>query len=91
MISCAFDTKSYESPKAVVDPIVPYLSDESQEDKDKAQNKEDAALVLPKFNTLKGIVTPLNIHNIDTEMTTTKEVLKTIQSSGLGFAAFAEL
>jgi 3-isopropylmalate dehydratase len=40
---------------------------------------------------LTGVVAPLDIQNIDTDMIIPKEFLKTIKRSGLGFAAFAEL
>merc|ERR1712137_66412 len=46
---------------------------------------------LPKFESLTGVVAPLDIQNIDTDMIIPKEFLKTIKRSGLGFAAFAEL
>jgi len=55
--SHAYDTESYDSPGAVVDPMAPYLSDESGEDKDAAGEEEDGeeeAQGLPKFNTLKA-------------------------------------
>ena len=87
----AFDTESYKSPGAMVDLIAPYMSDESQEDKYEAQDKEDAVPVLPKSNTPKGVVAPLDIHNIDTDMIIPKEFLKTIQRSRLGSAAFVDL
>lgn len=46
---------------------------------------------MPKFNNLKGVAAPLDIANIDTDMITPKEYLKTIKRTGLGFAAFAEM
>ena len=46
---------------------------------------------MQKFNTLKSIPAYLPIVNIDTDMIIPKEFLKTINRSGLGFAAFAEL
>jgi 3-isopropylmalate dehydratase len=45
----------------------------------------------PKFITLKGITAPLDIQNIDTDMIISKQYLKTIKRTGLGYALFSEL
>ena len=39
---------------------------------------------MEKFTTLKGIVAPLPMINIDTDMIIPKQFLKTIKRSGLG-------
>ena len=84
--SRVFTTESYVSPGAVISPPAPY-----QANKADGASDEGAAPGLPKFTVLTGVVAPLDIQNIDTDMIIPKEFLKTIKRSGLGFAAFAEL
>mmetsp|Transcript_10428 Transcript_10428/g.17277 ORF Transcript_10428/g.17277 Transcript_10428/m.17277 type:complete len:804 (+) Transcript_10428:137-2548(+) len=84
--SNVFTTESYVSPGAVISPPAPYLADCADSD-----CLVDGAAGLPKFTVLTGVAAPLDIQNIDTDMIIPKEFLKTIQRSGLGFAAFAEL
>lgn len=83
--SRVFSTVQHASPGAVISPPAPYLS------KDSLDTAAASAAGLPKFETLTGVVAPLDIQNIDTDMIIPKEFLKTIKRSGLGFAAFAEL
>lgn len=84
--SNVFSTEKYVSPGAVISPPAPYLAAKGDAATDSA-----SAAGLPKFTTLTGVAAPLDIQNIDTDMIIPKEFLKTIQRSGLGFAAFAEL
>jgi 3-isopropylmalate dehydratase len=84
--SNVFTTESYVSPGAVISPPAPYLADRGDSD-----DAAGGAAGLPKFTVLTGVAAPLDIQNIDTDMIIPKEFLKTIQRSGLGFAAFAEL
>jgi 3-isopropylmalate dehydratase len=84
--SRVFTTESFASPGAVVSPVPPY-----QLASDRAESAGGNAPGLPKFESLTGVVAPLDIQNIDTDMIIPKEFLKTIKRSGLGFAAFAEL
>jgi 3-isopropylmalate dehydratase len=82
--SRVFTTEKLVSPGAIISPIPPYLQGVAAE----------AAVVaagLPKFESLTGVAAPLDIQNVDTDMIIPKEFLKTINRSGLGFAAFAEL
>lgn len=83
--SRVFTTKRNVSPGAVIAPPAPYLATQKQ------TTTDETAEGLPKFEVLKGVAAPLDIQNIDTDMIIPKEFLKTIQRSGLGFAAFAEL
>jgi 3-isopropylmalate dehydratase len=83
IISRVFDEERIESPGAVIAPIPPYL-------KGKASTAAVVAGGLPKFETLTGVAAPMDIQNVDTDMIIPKEFLKTINRSGLGFAAFAE-
>lgn len=83
--SKVFTETRFPNPGPIISPLAPYLADSSSED------SSGTAPGLPKFNVLKGIVAPLDIQNIDTDMIIPKEFLKTIKRSGLGFAAFAEL
>lgn len=83
--SRVFTTEQYVSPGAVISPPAPYL-----ETKVKSIG-DDAAAGLPRFESLTGVAAPLDIQNVDTDMIIPKEFLKTINRSGLGFAAFAEL
>ena len=46
---------------------------------------------MEKFTTLKGIVAPLPMINVDTDMIIPKQFLKTIKRSGLGKNLFHEL
>ncbi|KAL7451781.1 hypothetical protein ACHAWC_006675 [Mediolabrus comicus] len=85
--SNVFTTESYVSPGAVISPTAPYLKERG----DSNDNAAGGAAGLPKFTVLTGVAAPLDIQNIDTDMIIPKEFLKTIQRSGLGFAAFAEL
>lgn len=82
--SRVFATERYISPGAVISPIPPYM-------KDMADSSAVVSAGLPKFESLTGVAAPLDIENIDTDMIIPKEFLKTINRSGLGFAAFAEL
>ena len=83
--SKVFTAEKYTSPGAVISPPAPYLQAQSKD------ASTTSAPGLPKFTTLTGVAAPLDIQNIDTDMIIPKEFLKTIQRSGLGFAAFAEL
>jgi 3-isopropylmalate dehydratase len=83
--SHAFTNEHFVSPGPIIDPIPPYLA------KSGAASKSSVAAALPKFSSLTGVIAPLDIQNIDTDMIIPKEFLKTINRSGLGFAAFAEL
>lgn len=83
--SNVFSTESYANPGPIVKPPMPYM--ESAE----ASSDGEGSAGLPKFTVLKGVGAPLDIQNIDTDMIIPKEFLKTINRSGLGFAAFAEL
>lgn len=83
--SRAFSTETYPSPGPIISPTPPYL------EKEQSVAPSAEAAGLPKFEILKGVVAPLDIQNIDTDMIIPKEFLKTIKRSGLGFAAFAEL
>eukprot|EP00568_Trieres_chinensis_P006004 CAMPEP_0183301382 /NCGR_PEP_ID=MMETSP0160_2-20130417/7522_1 /TAXON_ID=2839 ORGANISM="Odontella Sinensis, Strain Grunow 1884" /NCGR_SAMPLE_ID=MMETSP0160_2 /ASSEMBLY_ACC=CAM_ASM_000250 /LENGTH=828 /DNA_ID=CAMNT_0025463995 /DNA_START=106 /DNA_END=2592 /DNA_ORIENTATION=+ len=85
--SNAFTTEMYENRGATISPDAPYLS--KSDSGSSAEGGGPAGL--PKFEVLKGVAAPLDIQNIDTDMIIPKEFLKTIQRSGLGFAAFAEL
>jgi 3-isopropylmalate dehydratase len=82
--SRVFATERYVSPGPVIAPPPPYL-------KDMADSSAVVSAGLPKFETLTGVAAPLDIQNVDTDMIIPKEFLKTINRSGLGFAAFAEL
>jgi len=84
--SNVFTTESYVSPGAVISPPAPYLAGRGA-----ADGASGGPAGLPKFTVLTGVAAPLDIQNIDTDMIIPKEFLKTIQRSGLGFAAFAEL
>ena len=46
---------------------------------------------MQKFDKLTGVVAPLNILNIDTDMIIPKQFLKTIKRSGLGKTLFDEM
>jgi 3-isopropylmalate/(R)-2-methylmalate dehydratase small subunit len=46
---------------------------------------------MDKFTTLKGVVAPLNMINVNTDLIIPKNYLKTIKRTGLGTALFAEL
>jgi len=85
--SNVFTTERYVSPGPVISPPAPYLTAKGAS----SSGGESAAAGLPKFTVLTGVAAPLDIQNIDTDMIIPKEFLKTIQRSGLGFAAFAEL
>ena len=82
--SRVFSTERFISPGAVISPVPPYM-------KDMADSAAVVSAGLPKFESLTGVAAPLDIENIDTDMIIPKEFLKTINRSGLGFAAFAEL
>mmetsp|Transcript_4403 Transcript_4403/g.8484 ORF Transcript_4403/g.8484 Transcript_4403/m.8484 type:complete len:803 (-) Transcript_4403:57-2465(-) len=84
--SNVFKTDSYANPGPTINPPAPYLAGSSS---GKASASTPAGL--PKFEVLTGVGAPLDIQNIDTDMIIPKEFLKTIQRSGLGYAAFAEL
>ena len=84
-VSNVFSTESYASAGAAINPPAPYLEGVS------ADSEQTAAPGLPKFESLTGVGAPLDIQNIDTDMIIPKEFLKTINRTGLGFAAFAEL
>mmetsp|Transcript_2785 Transcript_2785/g.5965 ORF Transcript_2785/g.5965 Transcript_2785/m.5965 type:complete len:822 (-) Transcript_2785:112-2577(-) len=86
--SNVFATEKYTSPGAVIAPPAPYQQTSSASS---ASSSDSAPSGLPKFTVLTGVAAPLDIQNIDTDMIIPKEFLKTIQRSGLGFAAFAEL
>jgi len=83
--SDVFKIDHFVSPGPIIDPTPPYLA------KSGGASKSSSAAGLPKFETLTGVIAPLDIQNIDTDMIIPKEFLKTIKRSGLGFAAFAEL
>jgi 3-isopropylmalate dehydratase len=83
--SRVFSTEQYVSPGAVISPPAPYLATKSN------SAEVGGAAGLPRFESLTGVAAPLDIQNIDTDMIIPKEFLKTINRSGLGFAAFAEL
>ena len=83
--SKVFSTQSYENPGPIIKPVSPYLVGKSD------VSSSSSAAGLPKFEVLTGVAAPLDIQNIDTDMIIPKEFLKTINRSGLGFAAFAEL
>lgn len=83
--SNVFKTESYANPGPIVKPSPPYLQNKS------VSSDDESSTGLPKFTVLKGVAAPLDIQNIDTDMIIPKEFLKTINRSGLGFAAFAEL
>jgi 3-isopropylmalate dehydratase len=85
--SRVFTTDRMSSPGAVISPEAPYLKNIDTS----ASSNDVVAAGLPKFEVLSGVAAPLDIQNIDTDMIIPKEFLKTIQRSGLGFAAFAEL
>jgi 3-isopropylmalate dehydratase len=84
--SRVFKTESYPNPGPTIKPPAPYLANKSS-----VSSQSGGAAGLPKFDVLKGVGAPLDIKNIDTDMIIPKEFLKTINRSGLGFAAFAEL
>ena len=46
---------------------------------------------MQKFKTFTGLVAPLNIQNIDTDMIIPKQFLKTIKRTGLGVNLFDEM
>lgn len=46
---------------------------------------------MQKFTTLKGIIAPLNIQNVDTDMIIPKQFLTTIKRTGLGEGLFYEM
>ncbi|MCI0600526.1 MAG: 3-isopropylmalate dehydratase small subunit [Beijerinckiaceae bacterium] len=46
---------------------------------------------MEKFTSLTGVVAPLEITNVDTDMIIPKQYLKTIKRTGLGKGLFAEL
>ena len=46
---------------------------------------------MEKFNVLKGIVAPLPMINVDTDMIIPKQFLKTIKRTGLGKNLFFEM
>ncbi|PHH82228.1 hypothetical protein CDD82_6647 [Ophiocordyceps australis] len=50
-----------------------------------------ASAGLPKFLTLKGVVVPLDMSNVDTDAIIPKQFLKTIKRTGLGVALFHSL
>lgn len=93
--SNVFSTESYVSPGPVISPPAPYQLKKKGSTNGSASDASAAptggAAGLPKFTVLTGVAAPLDIQNIDTDMIIPKEFLKTIQRSGLGFAAFAEL
>jgi 3-isopropylmalate dehydratase len=85
-LSRVFSTEQFANPGAIVSPIPPYMKKDSF-----VSAVAGATAGLPKFESLTGVVAPLDIQNVDTDMIIPKEFLKTIKRSGLGFAAFAEL
>ena len=91
--SNVFRTESYVSPGPVISPPAPYQQKNGSTNGSMAAEGGGggAPAGLPKFTVLTGVAAPLDIQNIDTDMIIPKEFLKTIQRSGLGFAAFAEL
>lgn len=88
--SNVFRTESYVSPGPVISPPAPYQQKNGLTAAE-AVGEGAPPAGLPKFTVLTGVAAPLDIQNIDTDMIIPKEFLKTIQRSGLGFAAFAEL
>jgi len=84
-LSQVFKTESYENRGPNINPLPPYLQNETSD------SDSDSSTGLPKFKVLTGVGAPLDIQNIDTDMIIPKEFLKTIKRAGLGFAAFAEL
>ncbi len=46
---------------------------------------------MEKFTTLTGVAAPMDMINVDTDMIIPKQFLKTIQRTGLGKHAFAEM
>ena len=46
---------------------------------------------MQKFETLTGVAAPLNIVNVDTDMISPKQFLKTIKRTGLGKSLFFEM
>ncbi len=82
--SKAFSTEVYKNPGPIISPTPPYLERDGG-------GKGGGAAGLPPFTVLKAKAAPLDIQNIDTDMIIPKEFLKTINRSGLGYAAFAEL
>ena len=46
---------------------------------------------MEKFTTFEGIVAPLDMINVDTDMIVPKQFLKTIKRSGLGANVFDEM
>mmetsp|Transcript_233 Transcript_233/g.305 ORF Transcript_233/g.305 Transcript_233/m.305 type:complete len:803 (+) Transcript_233:91-2499(+) len=85
--SKVFSTQVLDNPGAIISPPAPYLLRESED----GAGDSSSPAGLPKFSTVTGVAAPLDIQNIDTDMIIPKEFLKTINRSGLGFAAFAEL
>jgi 3-isopropylmalate dehydratase len=83
--SNVFKTEQYESKGPCINPPAPYMKNRG------AASEEATPAGLPKFESITGVGAPLDIMNIDTDMIIPKEFLKTINRSGLGFAAFAEL
>jgi 3-isopropylmalate dehydratase len=83
--SNVFKTEQYENPGPSINPPAPYMKNRG------AASEESSPAGLPKFESITGVGAPLDIMNIDTDMIIPKEFLKTINRSGLGFAAFAEL
>jgi 3-isopropylmalate dehydratase len=88
--SKVFSTEAYQNPGPIIKPTPPYLQDACDPVMDD-ECEAPAETGLPTFTTLTGVAAALDIQNIDTDMIIPKEFLKTIQRSGLGFAAFAEL
>ena len=83
--SNVFKTEQYENRGPSINPPAPYMKNRG------AASEEASPAGLPKFESITGVGAPLDIMNIDTDMIIPKEFLKTINRSGLGFAAFAEL
>ena len=88
-LSRVFSTEVLPNPGPVISPEPPYL--QVTEKSSETTTSADDLPGLPKFDVLTGVAAPLDIQNVDTDMIIPKEFLKTIQRSGLGFAAFAEL
>jgi 3-isopropylmalate dehydratase len=84
--SRVFTTDRMSSPGPIISPEAPYIKSLGA-----SSSNDVVAAGLPKFEVLTGVAAPLDIQNIDTDMIIPKEFLKTINRSGLGFAAFAEL
>lgn len=61
-ISRVFSTESYASPGPIISPTPPYMA------KSGAAGGAGGAAGLPKFEALKGVVAPLDIQNVDTDM-----------------------